>query len=740
MAIGILLSGLAYALAARADEARVRAILGLRAEWRTRDLEARIKEFEAPLRATAIFIGSRQALDSFSFRRFVTGALAPDAPIRRVIWAPLVEADQRPAFERGQLFPGLGARTILERAADGSIQRAGNRDLYAPIVFEREITQGPAVGFDMVYEGVRRAAAMRARDDGVPVSTPPLIGRRAAGDEPFYLVFYPIYRYGGTPPPADERRFELRGFAVGLFPIGAVLSAAMRGTPEIVETIGFALRAPGAAGERVVARYAPSVGGITLVDALPPPAARGVHMERSFVYLGEEWHLSFDFDPAVLSDLRSSAPLAWLLAGLVLTAAIAAYSFRERLRVVATERVVAERTLQLERATTSLAQARKMEALGQLTGGIAHDFNNLLGVVIGNLDLAREELRDGSAAAGLTDAAVQAAIRGGELIRSLLAFARRQPLQPRTIFIADVLDDLMPLLHRSLGEQIRIVPTVEPGLWPITADPVQLQTAILNLAINARDAMAGGGVLTVDGVNVNVEAESGESFRELPSGDYAMICIADDGVGMAPDVLERAFEPFFTTKTPGDGTGLGLSMVYGFMKQSGGAVQIYSEPGHGTAVRLYLPRAAPAPGAPAEAAPALPEPGGGERILVVEDRLDMRRAVVQMLDGLGYRHSEADSGAAALALLDEGERFDLLFTDIVMPGPLNGFDLARAARRREPSLKLLFSSGFPGPVATRPGVEEFGAEMIVKPYRKADLAAALRRVLGDAPALPALHR
>jgi PAS domain S-box-containing protein len=387
-----------------------------------------------------------------------------------------------------------------------------------------------------------------------------------------------------------------------------------------------------------------------------------------------------------------------------------------------------------ERLATEERQRRsqRLEAVGQLTGGIAHDFNNLLSVVIGNLDLLEDRLRADPEATPLAAKALQAALRGAELTRRLLAFARRQPLDAKVVGLNERVAATLDLLRRTLGEQIEITMTFAPDLWPTLVDPAQFESALVNLAINARDAMRGnedGGRLIIETSNQRLDEDYARANVDVVPGDYAMIAVSDTGAGMAPDILARVFEPFFTTKAPGEGTGLGLSMVYGFIRQSQGHIKIYSEPGVGTTVRLYLPRARDAaePIVASDATPAAV--GGGERILVVEDNPDVRRVVVAQLEGLGYRTIEADNADGALAILRQGEAVDLLFTDIVMPGRLNGTELARAARALRPGLKVLLTSGF-AKAAVEPGAQSPDVRTLLsKPYRKTELAARLRGVL-----------
>ena len=387
---------------------------------------------------------------------------------------------------------------------------------------------------------------------------------------------------------------------------------------------------------------------------------------------------------------------------------------------------IAERNM----AQRQLARAQKMEAVGQLTGGLAHDFNNILGAIIGNLDIASEQIARDSPAYGHCDAALDAALSAAELVKRLLAFSRRQPLRPQPTNLAEVIANVLPLLERTLGEHIRVTTASNPHAWLAMADPDQIESAILNLAINARDAMPSGGVLRIEQHDIAVDEAYTLAVEDLKIGDYVLLTINDTGSGMRPEIVARAFDPFFTTKAPGAGSGLGLSMVFGTMKQLGGTARIYSEVGLGTTVMLYMPRA---PDAEVEGKDAKqssePVRGGSERILMVEDNAQVRTVGAQMLRSLGYQVIVAENGDEAMRYVENGEQFDLLFSDVVMSGGLNGVALAHELRRRRPGLPILLTSGFTSPATASSERAELGAELITKPYRKADLAARLRTLL-----------
>lgn len=395
-----------------------------------------------------------------------------------------------------------------------------------------------------------------------------------------------------------------------------------------------------------------------------------------------------------------------------------------------------EAEARLEQAHEALRQSQKMEAVGQLTGGIAHDFNNLLTVVTGNIDMAGRALdaahvEDARSRRAL-DNAMKGATRAATLTQRLLAFSRRQPLAPRAIDVDRLLAGMSDLLNRSLGETIRLELVTAPGLWRVEADPNQLESAILNLAVNARDAMPGGGDLLIETANARLDEEYVASQAEVAPGQYVVIAVTDTGEGMDRGTLTRVFEPFFTTKEVGKGTGLGLSMVYGFVKQSGGNVKVYSEEGRGTTVKIYLPRLLSEAASDEEEAlviAGLEVSARRETVLAVEDDDDVRAYTVECLRELGYRVLEAHDGPSALRLLErQEEQIDLLFTDVVMPG-MSGSELAHAARERQPALKVLYTSGYTRNAIVHGGRLDPGVEMIPKPFAFSALAQKVRDVL-----------
>jgi PAS domain S-box-containing protein len=394
------------------------------------------------------------------------------------------------------------------------------------------------------------------------------------------------------------------------------------------------------------------------------------------------------------------------------------------------ENLVTQRTRALEETRTALLHAQKLESIGKLTGGVAHDFNNVLQIVGGNLQLLHAYIGKNEVAAKRLEAAVGAVERGARLSSQLLAFARRQPLQPIVANLGRVIRGTDELLRQALGEGVEIETVVAGGLWNTLVDPHLLENAILNLAINAADAMQAQGKLTIEIVNSALDDDYVMSQVDVAAGQYVMLAISDTGCGMTPEVLEKAIDPFFTTKAEGKGTGLGLSMVYGFVKQSGGHIRIYSEPGHGTTVRMYFPRSFDAE-AEMPALSCGPVQGGTETILVVEDDIAVQTTVVEMLTSLGYRILKADNAESALSILKSGVSVDLLFTDVVMPGQLRSPELARQARLLIPGIEVLFTSGYTQNAIVHGGRLDPGVHLLSKPYRREQLARKLRHLLAN---------
>ncbi len=383
----------------------------------------------------------------------------------------------------------------------------------------------------------------------------------------------------------------------------------------------------------------------------------------------------------------------------------------------------------IERLDERLRHSQRLDSIGQLTGGLAHDFNNLLTVVMGNADLLATHPGSSAEQQRLAEAITGAAASGAQLTQRLLAFARKQPLDPRAVDANLLVAGMDRMLRRTLGEHIDVELIRAGGLWAALVDPGQLETALLNLCVNARDAMPSGGRLTIETANARLDEEYAARNPDVHPGQYVMLAVSDTGQGIPPDILPHVFDPFFTTKEAGKGTGLGLAMVYGFVKQSNGHVAIYSEPGQGTTVKVYLPRTT-APRAAEEALPAPAIVGGTETILLVEDDEAVRDFGARQLRAFGYRVIEASDGPTALEALRQHDDIQLLFTDVVMPGGMNGRELADAAVALRPGLRVLYTSGYTENAIVHHGRLDPGAQLLAKPYRRADLDRAIRTALG----------
>ena len=378
-------------------------------------------------------------------------------------------------------------------------------------------------------------------------------------------------------------------------------------------------------------------------------------------------------------------------------------------------------------AEQALRQSQKMEAVGQLTGGVAHDFNNLLTIIIGNLGIAKRGVVEARAERALNNALVGAE-RAAQLTQRLLAFSRRQPLNPRVLDINKLIVAISDLLTRTLGENVQLETISGAGLWNVEVDASEMESTLLNLALNARDAMPDGGKLTIETGNAYLDEEYCRKHEGIAPGQYILIAVSDSGAGMSAETIDRAFEPFFTTKEAGKGTGLGLSQVYGFMKQSGGHVKIYSEPGEGTTIKLYLPRRDGDEVAATADDDLNAERGGGETILIVEDDDGVRQYASEILRDLNYQVIEAKDSATALRLLDADKKFDLLLTDVVLPGK-NGRELASEVERRRPGTKIIFMTGYSRNAIVHQGRLDPGIELIPKPLTERVLARKIRQLL-----------
>ncbi|OFA09277.1 hybrid sensor histidine kinase/response regulator [Duganella phyllosphaerae] len=485
----------------------------------------------------------------------------------------------------------------------------------------------------------------------------------------------------------------------------------------LVTTLDGWITAANPAFTRLLGWEEAEIIGTSIHAIIHPDDAQSSHDEMASLAQGRS---TFKFENRTLRKGGGHAILSWT--------AVPDEGFIHAVgRDMTAERAAAE---EMRRTSLKLQQAQKMEAIGKLTGGVAHDFNNLLQVISGNLQLLAADVAGMPRAERRLEQALAGVTRGAKLASYLLAFGRRQALDPRVVRIGRFIAGMEDMLRRSLGEEIEVETVISGGLWNTLVDTAQVENAVLNLCINARDAMDGVGKLTIEVGNAMLDDHYARNHPELTPGQYVMIAVSDTGTGMAPEIVAQAFDPFFSTKPEGKGSGLGLSMVYGFVRQSGGHVQIYSEPGCGTTVKLYLPRSTDI-----EDAPAPPEMravvGGQETILVAEDDEGVRATVVDMLGELGYRVLKASDAASALSIIDSGMPIDLLFTDVVMPGPLRSPELARKARERLPGIAVLFTSGYTENAIVHGGRLDAGVDLLGKPYTREALARKVRHVLAN---------
>jgi PAS domain S-box-containing protein len=514
---------------------------------------------------------------------------------------------------------------------------------------------------------------------------------------------------------------ELKATEVERQALGALTSAIFNSVPDYlivlnVEADGrFVVADINPAFEKALNVASGRVRGRSIEELIPGPIGQRLIAHYRRVHAGGESVITRDDIPQT-----PAGPRVWesILAPVPASDGAAA-------RLIGSVRDITDRVRSEER----LRDAQRMEAIGQLTGGVAHDFNNLLQVIRGNLELLQNSVAGDERAAARLRNAVYGAERAAQLTRQLLAFARRQPLAPKVVNLSRLVTDMADLLRRTLGESIEVETVVAGGLCNTIADPAQVESALLNLALNARDAMAGGGRLTVEVTNASLDESYARTVTDVTPGQYVMLAVTDTGEGMSEEVRARVFEPFFTTKVDGKGTGLGLSMVYGFVKQSHGHIQVYSEVGQGTTVKIYLPRSrqaedvaeiAPAPGAPVDKR---------RTILVVEDEDGVREAALAILDELGYQRLEASDATSALALVEGGAEVDLVFTDVVMPGPLRTREFAQRLKALRPQMPVLFTSGYTDNAIIHQGRLDEGVNLISKPYAKAELARRIAQLL-----------
>ena len=739
LAAGLLATGVSTALTWQAAALRERLTFEHATEIELRTVDDQFRTYTALLRGAAgLFAAEDDTVTLAQFRAYVQRIelqrLYPG--FLGIGFTPTLPASARETF---------AARAEALGVEKFRVRPPTDNPMISPVLFAEPPNPRnlAAIGYDVMSDPVRRDMVERARDTGRPAASAriQLVQEIDANKQAGFLVAMPVYAGGAVPPDLEDRRRRFLGFVFGAFRADDLFNSIVAAEAE--EDAAFAIY-----------DGAPSEANLLHRSARVPAAGAGRLTREAHLELGgRTWTVAF---AQRVSPRRGSAlPEIWLVCGggLFATALLALAAYRQRrtqdeIRQLnaSLEARVEERTRDLRAAADRLRQAgeerarmeealrqsQKMEAVGQLTGGLAHDFNNLLAGISGSLELIEARIAQGrSKDVGKYIAAAQgAARRAAALTHRLLAFSRRQTLAPKAIDADRLVRGMLDLIQRTVGPSVEVRHVGADGLWTVLADPSQLENALLNLCINARDAMPEGGRITIETDNCWIDRQRAEA-QDMPEGPYLSLCVSDTGTGMPPAVVARAFDPFFTTKPMGEGTGLGLSMIYGFAKQSGGQVRINSTVGQGTNVCIYLPRHfgeadvdGPDPGrgrmAPAEA---------GETVLIVDDEPTVRMLVTDVLSDLGYTAIEAADGAGGLSVLQSGARIDLLVTDVGLPGGMNGRQMADAARVGRPDLKVLFITGFAESALPGDGRLESGMAVLTKPFAVEALAARIREMI-----------
>ncbi|KMO18420.1 histidine kinase [Methylobacterium platani JCM 14648] len=739
LAVCLLATALGTALIWRSAELRDRLTFLHATDIELRTVEDQFRTYTALLRGGAgLFAADGDTVTLAQFRAYVQRiefqALYPG--FLGIGFTPAVPASDRERF---------AAKAAALGVPDFRVRPPTDNPVLSPVLFAEPPNprNQAAIGYDVMSDPVRRDMVERARDTGLPAASAriQLVQEIDANKQAGFLVAMPVYAGGAVPADLDERRRRYLGFVFGAFRADDLFNSIVAAEAE--EDAAYAI-------------YDGAPGAATLLhrSARTPHSVPGrLTREATLELGGRTWTVQFE---QRLSPRRASAlPEIGLVCGggLLATALLAFAAFRQRRTQDEIRRLnaslearVEERTRDLREAAESLRQAgedrarmeevlrqsQKMEAVGQLTGGLAHDFNNLLAGISGSLELIETRIGQGRSkdVAKYIAAAQGASKRAAALTHRLLAFSRRQTLAPKAVDANRLVDGMLDLIQRTVGPGIDLRHRGADDLWPALVDPSQLENALLNLCINARDAMPDGGRIVIETENRWIDRAQAEA-QDMPEGQYLALCVSDTGTGMPPEVVARAFDPFFTTKPMGEGTGLGLSMIYGFAKQSGGQVRIRSVVGAGTTVCLTLPRhrgEAEVGGLDAERRPPA-QAGAGETVLIVDDEPTVRMLVTDVLNDLGYTAVEAADGAGGLRVLQSDARVDLLVTDVGLPGGMNGRQMADAARVTRPDLKVLFITGFAEAALFGDGRLEPGMAVLTKPFAVDALAARIREMI-----------
>ncbi len=681
------------------------------------------------------------------FGEFARRSLMTNPGIQALEWIPRVPAAQRAAYEEEARRDGLADFQFRELGSAGELRPATARDEYFPVYFVEPLEGNEAaLGFDLASNPARREALERARDTGTIVASRSITLAQETGNQKRLLTFAPVYGGAGVPQTIEERRERLTGFALGVFRIGDIIERAFENVVTPTDFDLYLLDDSAPVGERLLhVRFAPGRSG-PAAPVTEETIPSDLIYATSYDVAGRRWSLRFrPLQSAAPGSLSQMVPWAVASLGLLLTLLLVQHLISSRHRTMRVEQLVADRSKELmetnraleeeiverERMEKHLSQVQKMEAIGQLTGGIAHDFNNLLMVVDGYARRALRTLGDEQSTEKSLVEVLRATERAAKLTKQLLAFSRRQVMEKRVFRVDGVLLEIRELLHQSVGELLDLKYALQDGSACVETDPSEFSQAIVNLAVNARDAMPMGGSITI--ATRVIESPSADAEPGATSVRFVEVAVKDDGEGIDESVAPHIFEPFFTTKEQGKGTGLGLAMVYGFARQSGGTVGVESRPGEGTTIRIFLPVVDRKPQAEQPPLEDVPR-GNGETILVLEDDDALLALTHNSLEDLGYRVLAAASGLEALEV-EEGHKgaIDLLLSDVVMPG-MGGFEVAEMIRENRPDMRIVFMSGYPNRGRANSANLLPDTQFLQKPVPPDRLAEIIRSELDNADA------
>jgi signal transduction histidine kinase/CheY-like chemotaxis protein len=729
----------------RLEAARIRSAFEERADSVTREVEVNLgKALNGVAALGSLYGATPEANRHAAFTDFARSILQNNDAIWGVSWNPRVTASERAAFEERARAAGYAGFEITDRKPDRTFVRAADRAEFVPVLHaEPDEQHGLARGYDLAVEPSRARTIRTACETGQPTATTliPLVQR--SGTEPGILIFMPVYRGEALPPSALDRCAAASGYVAGMIRVSDLIRPA---------------RDSGARGSQTAARLEIEFLEASIADT-QDPSAHVVDIDASsggllrhaarIEAVGRVWAVVVRSDMAYGFYTGAWRPWVALALGMLFCALVGAFMLVVTGKTVIMERMGAERAaalsaandkLQMEIAErqqaeaalieneSHLRQAQKMEAVGRLAGGVAHDFNNLLTAILGFSTLILDQLTPNDPMRQDVEEIQKAGESAASLTRQLLAFSRKQLLQPQVLDLNAVVTRMESLLRRVIGEPVMLVPRLTPRLERIAADPGQLEQIIMNLAINARDAMPDGGTLTVETGNVEVDAAFRATYPGSGPGPYVMLAFADTGIGMDEETRARIFEPFFTTKKRGEGTGLGLSTVYGIVRQSEGYVSVETAPGRGTTLKIYLPAIKSASDV-TPAPVAVRSARGTETILLVEDQTEVRAVARAALMRHGYRVLEASGGEEALGIVARhGRDIDLLLTDVVMPA-MSGPELAAQIHQRYPDLRVLYASGYTDDAMGRHGVLDADVAFIQKPFTPQQLLRKVRDIL-----------